>query len=95
LGWETKYRYGYLDFSIRKMMIPYIIDNQNYKLADILNSIIEKHTGQSMDVVTAYFNIQGYNLLKEGLSGLGSFKVNMHKIYELNWLRGSEPPCKF
>jgi hypothetical protein len=47
------------------MMIPYVIDNQNYKLADILNAVLEKHQGQSMDVVTAYFNIQGYNLLKE------------------------------
>jgi hypothetical protein len=28
-----------------------------------------------MDVVTAYFNIHGYNLLKEGLSGLGSFRL--------------------
>jgi hypothetical protein len=36
------------------MMIPYVIDNQKYKLSDILNAILEKHQGQSMDVVTAY-----------------------------------------
>jgi hypothetical protein len=59
----------------KEMMIPYVIDNQRYKLADILNAVLEKHQGQSMDVVTAYFNIQGYNLLKEGLSGLGSFRL--------------------
>ena len=46
------------------MKIPYVIDNQKYKLSDILNAILENHQGQSMDVVTAYFNIQGYNLLK-------------------------------
>ncbi len=28
-----------------------------------------------MAVVTAYFNIQGYNLLKEVLSGLESFRL--------------------
>jgi hypothetical protein len=50
------------------MKIPYVIDNQKHKLSDILNAILDNHQGQSMDVVTAYFNIQGYNLLKEGLS---------------------------
>src|SRR4030067_2890371 len=59
----------------KEMMIPYVIDNQKYKLSDILNAILENHQGQSMDVVTAYFNIQGYNLLKEGLSALGSFRL--------------------
>jgi hypothetical protein len=39
------------------MKIPYVIDNQKYKLSDILNAILENHQGQSMDVVTAYFNI--------------------------------------
>ena len=43
------------------MMIPYVIDNQKYKIADILNAILKNHQGQSMDVVTAYFNIQRYN----------------------------------
>ena len=57
------------------MIIPYVIDNQNYKLADILNAILAKHSGQSMDTVTAYFNIQGYSLLKDGLEGLGSFRL--------------------
>jgi hypothetical protein len=59
----------------KEMMIPYVIDNQKYKLSDILNAILENHQGQSMDVVTAYFNIQGYNLVREGLSGLGSFRL--------------------
>jgi hypothetical protein len=35
------------------MKIPYVTDNQNYKLSDILNAILEDHQGQSMDVVTA------------------------------------------
>lgn len=57
------------------MIIPYVIDNQNHKMSDILNAILANHGGQSMDVVTAYFNIQGYRLLKDGLSGLGSFRL--------------------
>jgi len=62
------------------MKIPYVIDNQKYKLSDILNAILENHQGQSMDVVTAYFNIQGYNLLKEGLSALGSFRLAVRRL---------------
>jgi hypothetical protein len=54
------------------MKIPYVIDNQKYKLSDILNTILKNHQGQSIDVVT---DIQGYNLLKEGLSGLGSLRL--------------------
>lgn len=57
------------------MKIPYVIDNQNHKLADILNAILSNHKDQSMDVVTAYFNVQGYRLLKDGLAGLGSFRL--------------------
>ena len=37
----------------KEMKIPYVIDNQKYKLSDILNAILENHHGQSMDVVTA------------------------------------------
>lgn len=39
----------------KEMKIPYVIDNQKYKLSDILNAILKNHQGQSMDVVTAYF----------------------------------------
>jgi hypothetical protein len=49
--------------------IPYVIDNQSYKLADILNAILDKHAGKSMDTVTAYFNIQGYRLLFRNIQG--------------------------
>jgi len=37
------------------MKIPYVIDNQKYKLSDILNAILENHQGQSMDVVTGCY----------------------------------------
>jgi len=31
------------------MIIPYVIDKQNYKLADICHAILANHTGHSMD----------------------------------------------
>jgi hypothetical protein len=60
--------------------IPYVIDNRKYKLLDILNAILKNHQGQSMDVVTAYFKIQGYNLLKKGLSALGIFRLAVRRL---------------
>ena len=55
--------------------IPYVIDNQNHRMADVLGSILAGHAGKSMDVATAYFNVQGYSLLRQGLKGLGSFRL--------------------
>ena len=57
------------------MRIPYVIDNQGYRLADLLNQLLAGHTGKSLDVATAYFNIQGFRLLKAGLDRLGSFRL--------------------
>jgi len=61
--------------------IPYVIDNQGYRLADVLNQLLAGHAGRSLDVATAYFNVQGFRLLKAGLDQLGSFRL----------LRGDEP----
>ncbi len=58
------------------MKIPYVIDNQSNFLADILNKIlITKHKGRSLDVATAYFTVGGFGLIKEGLMGLGNFRL--------------------
>ena len=35
------------------MRIPYVIDNQNHKLADALNTILAKRAGNSLDIATA------------------------------------------
>lgn len=57
------------------MKIPYVIDNQQHRLADVLNAILEEHGGKALDIATAYFNIQGFLLLQEGLEKLGSFRL--------------------
>lgn len=44
------------------MRIPYVIDNQTYKLADVLNAILAERAGNSLDIATAYFNVGGYRL---------------------------------
>jgi SNF2 family DNA or RNA helicase len=57
------------------MKIPYVIDNQKHLLADVLNALLYDHKGMSLDVATAYFTIQGFRLLKEGLQELGNFRM--------------------
>ena len=41
-------------------VIPYVIDNQLHRLADVLNGILSQHSGKSLDIGTAYFNVQGF-----------------------------------
>ena len=57
------------------MGIPYVIDNQEHRLVDVLNTILAEHAGKSLDIATAYFNVQGFRLLREGLEELGSFRL--------------------
>jgi hypothetical protein len=57
------------------MKIPYVIDNQTHRLANILNALLTEHKGWSLDVATAYFTVGGFGLLKEGLFGLGNLRL--------------------
>ena len=57
------------------MYIPYVIDNQSHRMADVLGEILEGHGGRSLDIATAYFNMRGFTLLQDGLQGLGSFRL--------------------
>ena len=57
------------------MYIPYVIDNQNHPLADVLCEVLGGHSGKSLDIATAYFNVRGFTLLQQGLQGLGSFRL--------------------
>ncbi len=57
------------------MRIPYVIDNQKHRLADVLSGILAGHKGQSLDVATAYFTVDGFRHLREGLKELGSFRL--------------------
>lgn len=57
------------------MKVPYVIDNQNHRLADILNAILPEHRDRSLDVATAYFTVRGFGLVREGLKKLGGFRL--------------------
>jgi superfamily II DNA or RNA helicase len=67
------YTTGWLAFEI--MPIPYVIDNQTHKLADVLNTILSEHAHHSLDIATAYFNVGGYRLLREQLANVRSFRL--------------------
>jgi len=57
------------------MKIPYVIDNQNHVLRDVLNALLEQTKGRSLDVATAYFTVGGFQLIQKGLEDLGSFRL--------------------
>ena len=57
------------------MKIPYVIDNQTYRLADVLREMLGEHTGKSLDIATAYFTAAAFGMLKDGLAALGNFRL--------------------
>ena len=57
------------------MTTPFVIDNQQYKMADVLNDLLRHHNGHSLDIATAYFNVGGWQLLRDGLNGLGNIRL--------------------
>jgi hypothetical protein len=61
--------------------LAYVIDNRGHKLAYVLTQLLRGEAVHALDVATAYFNVGGYNLLREGLEGLALFRL----------LLGSEP----
>src|SRR5712691_2449611 len=57
------------------MITPFVIDNQQHKMAGVLNDLLAHYQGHSLDVATAYFNVGGWQLLRDGLNGLGNFRL--------------------
>ncbi|NTV46235.1 MAG: helicase, partial [Chlorobiales bacterium] len=57
------------------MRLPYVIDNQQYKLADVLNSVMQNGAGHSLDIASAYFSISGFRLMRENMQTLRSFRL--------------------
>jgi superfamily II DNA or RNA helicase len=57
------------------MTTPFVIDNQQHSMAVALNELLAQHRGHSLDIATAYFNVGGWQLLREGLDGLGAFRL--------------------
>lgn len=56
-------------------MIPFVIDNQQHRMTDALNELLDQSAGKPLDIATAYFAISGYRLVKEGLHQVGAFRL--------------------
>ena len=61
--------------------VPSVIENQQHRLSDVLNTVLERCGGGPVDIATAYFAISGYRLLRERLHHVGALRL----------LIGSEP----
>ena len=57
------------------MKIPYVIDNQSHRLADVLRELLAGHSSKSLDIATAYFTVAAFGMLREGLDALGNFRL--------------------
>jgi len=57
------------------MKIPFVIDNREYKLADVLNELLNQFGNRSIDIATAYFTVRGFELIKGGLENIGSLRL--------------------
>jgi len=57
------------------MRVPYVIGNQSHRLADILGGLLREHQERSLDVVTAYLPAGGFGFIRDGLLGLGNFRL--------------------
>jgi superfamily II DNA or RNA helicase len=57
------------------MSTPFVIDNQQHRMSDVLNSLLAETAGKPFDVATAYFSISGYRLVKDGLHQVGAFRL--------------------
>lgn len=55
------------------MRIPFVIDNINNRLADILNYLLQLQAKQAFDVATAYFSIRGFQQVRHNLPMVNHF----------------------
>ena len=57
------------------MLVPFVIDNQRHKLADVRNNLFTATGGKPFDVATAHFSISGYRLAADRLHKVGAFRL--------------------
>lgn len=57
------------------MRIPFVIDNINNRLADILNYLLQSQGKQELDIATAYFSIRGYQQVRHNLPKINQFRL--------------------
>jgi len=63
------------------MTTPFLIDNQQHGLGDVLCELLSASESKPVDIATAYFTVSGFRLVKDALHGVGTFRL----------LLGSEP----
>jgi SNF2 family DNA or RNA helicase len=57
------------------MRIPYVIDNIETRLADVMNALLARQNVRKMDIATAYFSIRGFEKVHQSLLGLHRFRL--------------------
>jgi superfamily II DNA or RNA helicase len=57
------------------MQIPYVIDNIEVTLAAVLNYLLQRETGQQLDVATAYFSVRGFEQVRATLPNVRRFRL--------------------
>lgn len=56
-------------------MIPFVIDNDQRRLSDVLNRLLDESRERPLDIATAYFPISGDRIVKDGLHRVGAFRL--------------------
>ena len=52
-----------------------VIDNIEYRLADVLNDLLQRRQNEQVDIATAYFSIRSFELLWHTLPGMRHFRL--------------------
>lgn len=55
--------------------IPYVIDNIEHRLADVLTHLLKHRPSQALDVATAYFSVRGYQQVRGSIESLAAFRL--------------------
>src|SRR3989344_238654 len=68
---------------IQMMIEENIVDNNNIKLSVFLNKVLHLDPNTNLDIATAFFNVEGFSLVKEKLGGVTKFRLLLGKTPEL------------
>ncbi|PIN79845.1 hypothetical protein COV16_02055, partial [Candidatus Woesearchaeota archaeon CG10_big_fil_rev_8_21_14_0_10_34_8] len=60
-----------------------IVDNNNVKLSVFLNKVLHLDPKTNLDIATAFFNVEGFSLVKDKLEGVTKFRLLLGKTPEL------------
>ena len=63
---------------------PQIIDNsEGNTLVSFLNLVLKENPNANLDIATAFFNIQAYEMVKEGIGAVKRFRLLLGKAPEI------------